>query len=747
MGKFRRLGRACFRCNPARVLRQELPSAFTNHSRKSAPREGTPNRRRDLKKRLGSGRVYSMFEIPESRRGHFESPRKKCPERKTISKGWRRVSSTGSERKRRVCPHTRTIQGAGHAAIAVEIPKELLEFSFKRKKTSSPRVEPLSESEGSGGGHWKSKPKRQKLSIEDDLSQPWESTEEFVRRYKLECRDVKGAPECMKISGFMHEIANPELIKCLHDKIPKSVGEMMRVTTAFLREAKLQEGRLPEPTEVGTKAGQRVAKQKITQTFSPETVISFSPLWEEDRTEGPMIIEAEMGGTFRPSHVCGRRKARSKENTGSSVYNSWNTKFTVTGGTVTLRSSSIIPLECTKVSGLGMPQPVINQVTEEKIQMTFELKSVGATYQRLVDKAFQRQIGWNLEVYVDDLVIKSCTGQEVIRDIEETFKTLSEINMKLNTKKCTLGMREREHFWGTYNHCNHGPTNKADTIKSEVIGKLLKWSFELEEHDIQYRPRTSVKGQILADFIVERPKDDPPNIPMEDEKELLDPWTLFTDGSSCIYGSEAGLIIMNQKGMEFPYAIRFRFNATNNEAEYEALIAGLWIAEEMGVKNLQANVDLRLVASQHFQGAIKQVPRGENKKADALSKMASTSFTHLSKQVLAEELKEKSIDEKEVLAVVEEEGRTWMTPIHEYLKKDILPKKRESPEPYAARQEDMLVRNTSFKLGNLVYRNKEASHAEDEGKLEPKWEGPYEVTKALGQGAYKLRDRNRNILP
>nr|GEU55543.1 reverse transcriptase domain-containing protein [Tanacetum cinerariifolium] len=62
-----------------------------------------------------------------------------------------------------------------------------------------------------------------------------ESMKEFVQRYKLECRDVKGAPECMKISGFMHGIINPELIKHLHDKIPKSVDEMMRVTTTFLR--------------------------------------------------------------------------------------------------------------------------------------------------------------------------------------------------------------------------------------------------------------------------------------------------------------------------------------------------------------------------------------------------------------------------------------------------------------------------------------------------------------------------------
>nr|GEX03097.1 reverse transcriptase domain-containing protein [Tanacetum cinerariifolium] len=161
------------------------------------------------------------------------------------------------------------------------------------------RTEAVSESEGSAGGHWKLKPKKQKSSMEDDLSQPWamptwchmfnstltenarvwfddlpkesidsyddlrkaflenylqqkkcikdpveihnikqrnrESTEEFVRRYKLECRDVKGAPKCMKISGFMHKITNPELIKRLHDKILKSMDEMMSVTATFLR--------------------------------------------------------------------------------------------------------------------------------------------------------------------------------------------------------------------------------------------------------------------------------------------------------------------------------------------------------------------------------------------------------------------------------------------------------------------------------------------------------------------------------
>ncbi|GJW18280.1 reverse transcriptase domain-containing protein [Tanacetum coccineum] len=75
-------------------------------------------------------------------------------------------------------------------------------------------------------------------------------------------------------------------------------------------------------------------------------------------------------------------------------------------------------------------------------KMPFGLKNAGATYQRLVDKAFEKQVGRNLEVYVDDLVIKSHTEAELLRDIEETFRTLRKINMKLNPKKCTFGAVE-----------------------------------------------------------------------------------------------------------------------------------------------------------------------------------------------------------------------------------------------------------------------------------------------------------------
>ncbi|GJX74911.1 reverse transcriptase domain-containing protein [Tanacetum coccineum] len=61
------------------------------------------------------------------------------------------------------------------------------------------------------------------------------------------------------------------------------------------------------------------------------------------------------------------------------------------------------------------------------------------TYQRLVDKDFDSQVSRNIGVYVDDLVIKSHTEAEMLRDIDETFRTLRKINMMLNPKKCTFG--------------------------------------------------------------------------------------------------------------------------------------------------------------------------------------------------------------------------------------------------------------------------------------------------------------------
>nr|GEY18763.1 hypothetical protein [Tanacetum cinerariifolium] len=81
-------------------------------------------------------------------------------------------------------------------------------------------------------------------------------------------------------------------------------------------------------------------------------------------------------------------------------------------------------------------------------KMPFGLKNTGATYQQLVDKAFDSQIGRNIEMYIDNLVIKSHTKGEMLRDIGESFRTLRKINMKLNPKNVRLG-QWKECSWDT----------------------------------------------------------------------------------------------------------------------------------------------------------------------------------------------------------------------------------------------------------------------------------------------------------
>ncbi|GJU86859.1 reverse transcriptase domain-containing protein [Tanacetum coccineum] len=536
-----------------------------------------------------------------------------------------------------------------------------------------------------------------------------ESTEDFMRRFKIESRDVKGAPKIMRISGFMHGITNSELIKCLHNKIPKSVDKMMRLW-------------------------QRVARQRITQSFSPDPEISFPPLEEEEGTERPMIIEAEIGGhfihhiyvdggtrrttsshqssrkrknqdvfTWKPANMTGvlRHIAKHRLNVREGCPLVWQKKR---GQAV--NKNQAIQEEVEKLVDAdaykGYHQIKMAKEDEEKttfittqgifcyFKMPFGLRNAGATYQRLVDKAFHKQIDKNLEVYMIDLVIKIRTKDEIIRDIEETFKTLREINMKLNPEKCTFGVEEGVFLGYKVNTkgINVCP-NKADAVLSlsspkclkdvqklngklaslnrflaksaekslpffktlkkctkksdfhwtkeaesafkqmkQLIAKLLMLTAPEEKEELivnlaaakeaphlersisklhingKVSPGTSTCQQasknILPstpnysghgpthkasavktriDFIVERPEEDSPNTPMEVEEELSEPWILFTDRSSCVDGSGARLILTNPEGTKFTYALRFRFEATNNEAEYEALIAGLRIAK------------------------------------------------------------------------------------------------------------------------------------------------------------------------
>ncbi|GJZ32221.1 reverse transcriptase domain-containing protein [Tanacetum coccineum] len=212
-----------------------------------------------------------------------------------------------------------------------------------------------------------------------------------------------------------------------------------------------------------------------------------------------------------------------------------------------------------------------------------------------------------------------------------------------------------------------------------MAGRLQKWSVMLGEHNITYRPRTSLKGQILADFLVEKPDEAPPD--MSVVKIPQESWTLFTDGSACVDGSGTGLMLTSPEGTKFTYTLKFQFTTSNNEVAYEALIAGLRIVAQMGVHNVHMSVDSKLVVNQVLGTYVAK----EENMVKYLEKAKS-------QEVLVKVLKEKSIQEEEVAKVVEEEGPTWMTPIIEYLKDGTLlyDRKEASKLGIKARHNDLL---------------------------------------------------------
>ena len=72
--------------------------------------------------------------------------------------------------------------------------------------------------------------------------------------------------------------------------------------------------------------------------------------------------------------------------------------------------------------------------------MSFSLKNAGATYQRLMNKIFSHQIGRNVQVYVDDMLVKNQLENDHLDDLKETFDTFRSYNMKLNPSKCIFGV-------------------------------------------------------------------------------------------------------------------------------------------------------------------------------------------------------------------------------------------------------------------------------------------------------------------
>ncbi|XP_073121062.1 uncharacterized protein [Henckelia pumila] len=432
------------------------------------------------------------------------------------------------------------------------------------------------------------------------------------------------------------------------------------------------------------------------------------------------------------------------------------------------------------------------------VVMSFGLKNAGATYQRMMDEVFREQVGRNVEVYVDDILVKSRTWDSFLPDLEETFATVRRYGIKLNPAKCMFGVKSgkflgfmvtergievnpkkvkllREmsspisikevqrltgwitaltrfidrsahrnyHFFqvlrkaqrfGWTEQCeqafqelkehlaslpilvkpepgerlwiylsttekavstvlikekkgdqrpvyyvshalkgaevryteiekmalalvitarklrpyflSHPVTVLTNSLLGHIMthpdasGRLVKWSVELGEYDIEYQPRKAIKAQALSDFLTE----------------------------VAVFGQE-----------EIEIAVKLDFQASNNEAEYEAVIAGMQRARDVGqVNKTFCTREEKLtkyckmieeLGASFNTWSIEQIPREENMEADALAKRAAAGEGD-SREFLMQRETVAAIEAREPVLQV----NTWKAPIVKYLTQGNLPK-------------------------------------------------------------------------
>nr|GEX02721.1 reverse transcriptase domain-containing protein [Tanacetum cinerariifolium] len=268
-------------------------------------------------------------------------------------------------------------------------------------------------------------------------------------------------------------------------------------------------------------------------------------------------------------------------------------------------------------------------------------------------------------------------------------------------------------------------------------------------------------SQVFPYGTVELSQPDGPNFKVNGHrfKHYFGEDTLFTNGSSCVDGSGAGLIPKNPKGIEFTFALRFQFTASNNEAEYEALIAGLRTAARMGVKDVHVSVDSKLVANQVLGT---YVAKEDNmvKNLEIVKSLADYVMREIHEGscimharprtkksqifdschgLLYEVDRSKSSGDNHRRTVIPTEigMPTYRTAAVDMLSNDeelrlnldLLEERRERAAIYEAKAKSKMtkyynarVHDVTFKPGDFVYRSNDASHAVAGGKLRPKWE-------------------------
>ncbi|XP_072071629.1 uncharacterized protein [Arachis hypogaea] len=314
-------------------------------------------------------------------------------------------------------------------------------------------------------------------------------------------------------------------------------------------------------------------------------------------------------------------------------------------------------------------------------------------------------------------------------------------------------------------------------LQTPEAGKPLYLYLSIINHAISFilvieAEKGAIKSQALADFIAE--------LTTEEQDPENNIWTLFVDGTSNSKGSGAGILLENKHKTQFEQSLQFTFHASNNQAKYEALIAGLRLAQTMGITHLNVKCDSLLVVQQFSsvehpqtnglaEAANKIILQGLKKKLDD----SKGEWAELIPEVLwsYNTTKQSATKETPFRLVY---GSEAMIPIEVSLQNARTTNPSESDNAQSRRAELDLVEETRdksalqqiaarraiarkyyrklkqriFSEGDLVLKKVEdIRKPQGHGKLSANWEGPFRVQKVVDKGAYKLQRLDGAILP
>ncbi|XP_038716417.1 uncharacterized protein LOC120009784 [Tripterygium wilfordii] len=340
--------------------------------------------------------------------------------------------------------------------------------------------------------------------------------------------------------------------------------------------------------------------------------------------------------------------------------------------------------------------------------MPIGLKNAGATYQRLVNKMFSKYLGDTMEVYIDDMLVKSLD----IQRLNGRVAALSRFISRSSNKCC--------HFFSTLRKSvNYKWTPECEDalnqLKAYLTSPLLLSNPKLGEQLYTYLAISEVAPEANEELLC-----------MVEQAPKV--WTLYVDGSSNVRGSGLGIVLISPKGSVIQQVVRCGFHATNNEAECEALIIGLMLAKELGVTSLKVHSDSQLIVNQSLgsyqakdptmtcylepvkelqlafvEFSITQIPRAENSYADALANLGSSIQTTQRQTIPLVHLKWPSIknqkgseeqNNSEVFLVSLDQ--TWMTPFIQYLVDGILPAEKNESRRLVAKAARYTVYDRQF---------------------------------------------------